>query len=879
MVLWKYTVREVRSRPGRAMLTLLSIVISVSAVVAVSIGKSTTQEACKAMYESMAGRAALEIDAEDSRYFSDGLVDQVAKIPGVQSAMPLVVARSLFHFSDSKPLMVPVKGIDHRRAKEALYNYDLPEENVFHDDAYGVVIEAGFAQAMKLHVGDEINMHLGRMVKGSNGNKLIQTLTVQSILTPKGVGGLEQAGGVIYLPLSTAEVFFSKVDNAFVSKVGYINRISLTLAENADEKVVAAEITKILPPGLLSHPPIMRAQLSKETLQSVELGLTFACVTMVGVALVMIVNTFLMNVGERRRQLAVLRAIGTTRRQLVRAMLFEGAAMGLVGTLVGSLLGLGGAYLLTQAMGRVYGTEMPSLRITLGPFLLALVLGPSISIIAMFAPAFIATKISPLEGMRFVVRENQGRITLRYILSTILIFAVTGGLLAACVTGYLPIQGAVYVGVLFTLAFLAFVPIILQPLSQLACFVLYPLLRIEGRIAQRQVLRRRMRTSLTIGVLYVAVSTIISVGTTILNNVDDIHSWQAKTFKGEYIVRGFSSVDSSANTSGVFPPIPESLKNDFSAVEGVTGVDTLSMVPVTIPLSDASASGSNASDSDSKENLEINVVVRDLTGAGDLPMDIKSGDVSTIKKQLADGQVIMGSIVANKAKKQVGDEVTLMTGKGPVRVRIAATTSVYLNGGKIVYMDEKIAKELLHIEGVNTFIIHVAPKSIAEAYDKLKAICSENSVMLLSFAELRQRVDKLINGVIASLWGVLALGFVVGAFGIANTLTMNVLEQTRELALLRVVAMTRWQVRKTILAQAVIIGFIGLTLGVAGGVIGSFTSNFCSGRMLGNPVAFAFQPELLVISFGLGMFVVLLAALLPAERAARLNLLIALQYE
>ena len=221
-------------------------------------------------------------------------------------------------------------------------------------------------------------------------------------------------------------------------------------------------------------------------MKSVELGLMFACVMMVGVAIVMIVNTFLMNVGERRRQLAMLRAIGTTRRQLIRAMLLEGIAMGLVGTLLGSLLGLGGAYLLALGMGRVYSTAMPALRITLGPFLLATVLGPSISLMAMFIPAYVAGKISPLEGMRTIIPEGNGGVTLRSVLFTLIVFAVTGGLLAACITGYLPEQGTIYAGVLFTLAtFLAFVPIMLGPMARLASFVLYPLLRIEGQIAQR----------------------------------------------------------------------------------------------------------------------------------------------------------------------------------------------------------------------------------------------------------------------------------------------------------------------------------------------------------------------------------------------------------
>ena len=119
----------------------------------------------------------------------------------------------------------------------------------------------------------------------------------------------------------------------------------------------------------------------------------------------------------------------------------------------------------------------------------------------------------------------------------------------------------------------------------------------------------------------------------------------------------------------------------------------------------------------------------------------------------------------------------------------------------------------------------------------------------------------------------------MGALGMANTLTMNVLEQTRELALLRVVAMTRRQVRKTILAQAAIIGVIGLFTGTLGGVVGSYTINLSSIPLFGHAADFAIHPVLVVSCFGIGMAIILLAAWIPAERAARLNLMIALQYE
>ena len=153
-------------------------------------------------------------------------------------------------------------------------------------------------------------------------------------------------------------------------------------------------------------------------------------------------------------------------------------------------------------------------------------------------------------------------------------------------------------------------------------------------------------------------------------------------------------------------------------------------------------------------------------------------------------------------------------------------------------------------------------------------------MLLHSFADLRRRLDGMINGVVAGLWVLLALAFIIGSFGVANTLTMNVLEQTRELALLRVVAMTRRQVRKTILAQAVLIGFIGLALGVSGGIVGSYVCNLsrgararaCRWRLPCSPCCWSSVSST-------GLVVIIAAAWLPAERAARLKLLIALQYE
>ena len=90
MILWKFTLREVKSRPGRATLTLLSIVIGVAAVVAVSVGTATTNRACQEMYAALAGRAALEVVAAGGGFFDEDVAAEIAQTPGVKAAVPSI---------------------------------------------------------------------------------------------------------------------------------------------------------------------------------------------------------------------------------------------------------------------------------------------------------------------------------------------------------------------------------------------------------------------------------------------------------------------------------------------------------------------------------------------------------------------------------------------------------------------------------------------------------------------------------------------------------------------------------------------------------------------------------------------------------------------
>ncbi len=837
MALGKFTLREIHSRPGRAALTLGSIVIGVAAVVAVTLSTATTHRAYQEMYESLTGRASLEVIAEGGGVFDEEVVASLEEIPGVETVVPLIQQPSILYFGDHRVRLL-VLGIDPQR-DETVRDYEL-QQGSFFAEGRGALMEFGFAQSLGIAVGDEIRILANRARP--------VTLKVMGLLSPRGAAGFNQ-GGVVFLPLRLTQTIFRQPRS--------INTASLVLANRADEKKVRADVADRLPTGLAVRTPAARTQLARQTILNAEYGLSLAYALTLVLASFMILNTFLMNVQERRPQLAVLRALGATRGQITGMLLREGLIMGITGSLLGATLGVGGAYLLTAAMAHVYSAQMPPIRLSPQPFLLAATLGPGFSLLAAYIPARLAGRVPPLEGMRPAIVDEQAPLPRGFVIAGITAFAVTGLVLVACMLQWLPLRLAIPAGVGFMVAFIVLIPVVLRPLSRITIRILAPLLGPEGRLAQRQVVRRRTRTALTIGLLYIAVGSGIGLGTTILANVADIRDWQRQTIVGDFFIRAmFPDL-----ATGQAAELPESLAAQIAQVPGVGNISTVRFVDATMG------------------DQPIVAVLHDFPAQEPLPLALKEGDPDDVRQRLAQGEVVVGTVLAKKAGVGVGDWITIDTRRGAQPLRVAGITTEYLVGGLVVHLNRNLGKRLYDVRGVDVFMVQTAPGTVDQAREGLKALCDQRGLMLHSFADLRRRLDSLMDGVVGSLWGLLGLGFVVAGFAVANTLTMNVLEQTRDIALLRVVAMTRAQVRKEILSQATIIGVIGLLTGIAGGLTGAYVINLVMAAALGSPLDFALYPRLILSVFACGMAIVLLAAWLPARRASRLNLLLALHYE
>jgi putative ABC transport system permease protein len=152
-------------------------------------------------------------------------------------------------------------------------------------------------------------------------------------------------------------------------------------------------------------------------------------------------------------------------------------------------------------------------------------------------------------------------------------------------------------------------------------------------------------------------------------------------------------------------------------------------------------------------------------------------------------------------------------------------------------------------------------------------------LVLQSFADLRRQLDVVMNGVVGALWGLLATGFVVAAIAVANTLTMSIWEQTRELGMMRVVGLTQRQLRRLVAGESLLMGVAAAAAGACAGVTTAWIIHLCMKPLLGYSTPFSLDGRLAAVNVIGCLIVALLAAWAPGRRAARLNLLQAIAYE
>jgi putative ABC transport system permease protein len=845
--LWRYTAGEMRRRPGRTLLTLLGIVLGVAAVVAILLTTAATHRAYGDLFEALAGKAALEVVAEGMSGFDPAIRSKLETIPGVQAAVPVVQTATVL-LGKGAGASALAFGVD-PAIDQAARRYAL-RAGRFLDNSDGVLLEANFARAQGLELGQKARFLTP--VWGLTG-PVIAELPIMGLLEPQGAA-IFNGGAVTFMPLATAQRLFDLR--------GRLNAVQLILAAGAAGQEVEAAVRGQLPPGLIVQRPALRGDLAQDNLLATELALSSLSVVSLVAGAFVILNSFLMNLGERRQQLAILRALGTTRAQVTRLLLREALLLGMVGTVLGIGLGLLLSAGQQQMMQQLLGVTLPAEPWPALPFVGALLLGPGMAVAATYWPARRAGRRAPLEDLlqkAVTHRERSTRWPAYVGLGLLGLFLlVVIGLLAGWVRPqFIPVVLPMTVAASMAGGVLS-LPLLLRPLMRLAGTVLLPLLGMEGRLAFRQLQRRPTRTALTAGILLIGVVVSVAFGQSMRNSVRDIYQWCDNNVGFDFIIRGIMP-DTTLLITAV--PLPEKLAEELAGVDGVQQVGKVSFLQ-------ARAQG-----------RPIVVLPFTIVEGQRLPFALASGDRHEAPRRLLQGEVVLGTALAHRCHLGVGDAIQVETRQGPLSLRIAGTTPEYTVGGMVLYAEWQQCKTWFAMNGVHAFTVMVRPGAAADVATRLQSFCDAHGLRLQSKADFRGVLDQSIQSVQGFFWGLVLLVFVVASLGVVNTLTMNVLEQTRELGILRAVALTRGQLSRMIVAQAVTLAFISLLPGTLLGIFMAYLMNRSAVPILGQEVQFYLDEWFLASCCLAGLVIAVLAAFFPARRAARLNIVRALQYE
>src|SRR5262245_17564900 len=392
-----------QQRPGRTILTMLSIVIGVTAAVAVGLGTETTRNAYKQMFALVTGKATLEVTAKGSGVFSEKIVEDVRNVAGVKVAAPVVERAASMSFGDEKRARLQILGVDPQLDPQ-VRDYKIVAGRTV-ENGFELALDDGLAKYLGLDVGSKVRILGSGRLGGNKEHTIVGLFRIESGLS------LAQLGtGLMEIKQAQAE-FNSK----YIPKDS-IDRIQIVAADDPDK--VQPRIAALLPDEVQVHRPAASTQLMRETLASSEQGLELATLFSLLMAAFIILNTFLMNVSERRRQISIMRAIGATRTQVTMALLGEALILGFLGILVGIATGFGLAYVATEIIAHSFDVQLPRLIevMTVWPFIKGAVFGMVMAIAGAAVPGLLAGRVSPLEGMNRLVRQPSRSFTWLFFL-------------------------------------------------------------------------------------------------------------------------------------------------------------------------------------------------------------------------------------------------------------------------------------------------------------------------------------------------------------------------------------------------------------------------------------------------------------------------------
>jgi putative ABC transport system permease protein len=631
-----------------------------------------------------------------------------------------------------------------------------------------------------------------------------------------------------------------------------ISRIDIIAGEGATPREAASAIGVALTsqPYVLSSPADIAGSLRSS---SADFRSTTAMIAAVAlfVGAFLIFNTLSMTVTERIRELALLRAAGATRRQLVAFVATQAITMGVLGAILGVILGLGLAELMALELRSVQ--SIPFERVDPRPLSIVLVvaIGLAVTVAASIEPARRAGSIPPVEALRDRLDPAAARrARLRWLIGVFVVVGVAGLIVWPRDLGVEGLARSAVVYLVLLAAVLVARPV-LGVLGRVAGLPFRIGFRAEERLARAAIARDRSRTTLTVGALAIGLAMVVAVGTVAHQSRVAASEWLRQVIPGDELLTSIRPVALDEDVIGEL--------RDTPGVVRVSPIATFDVARNGVRLDAAAVSGA------------------DLLADGRL--DFVAGDREAALTALEAGSAaVLPQSVATRTGLGIGGTLTLAVGGGKVvDLRVVGIVDRTLPGavGEAVLVGWKDATAVFGVAGADVLAVRYDPASIDTARPAVDALARTSALEPNPLERVAGAVDDAL-GQVFGLFDALALvAVLVAALGIVNTLTVSVLERVRELGVLRAAGMTRGQVRRTVVVEAGILGIVGAALGIATGLIAAAAMSLAGGTSFVLDLPWGSIATAVV----LGIVVAMAAAWYPARLASRLAIVAAVQHE
>ncbi|MCU1504010.1 MAG: transporter substrate-binding protein [Ilumatobacteraceae bacterium] len=853
--MFRLSLRNVWARKGRLLLTALAIIAGTAFLSGVFVFSDTIKGSFDSLFTTAYSKTdafvrsadKVESDFGDATRgrVPDSLVPTVRAVPGVASAngdvqgFALVTSASGTNLGNGNaPNFGGSFSPDSTTTPWAVVQGRAATNGT------EVVLDKQSSDTGKVKIGDTVKI---------TAKAGVQDFTVVGIAKFAGHDSSLGATWALF-DLPTAQAFVAqdpgKVDAIVVGGDGSVSQT--TLAQRIEAALGPDSKTETL----------TGQQITAENQSQIEKGLSFFKTVLSIFALIslavgsfIIYNVFSISAAQRQRENALLRAIGASSGQVTRSMLAEALAVGIGGSLLGFVGGLGLATGITRLLDAIgLGLSDSSLTVKPNAFVYTMVAGIAVTLACGVAPALRAGKVPPLAALRDVSVDrsdiSRSRLVVGFSFLVIAVLAIIGGL-----TGTTILLAIGVIALFVTL--IALGPLFAGPFARLATPALTKVRGVVGAIAGRNASRNPKRVALTAGALGVGLALLVGVAALGSSIKSSIRETVGQQFLGQYTITGSGS---TAGSEGVLPLTVAASVAKLPEVAGATGVGA-AQVHI------ANAAGQNIG--------KLVALIDPVSAAKTINLTFVSGgwndltaDALIVSKSKADAEhLVPGDVVQVGFLDGTTTQLTIrgvfddknagvLSGNFIADRQLAATTGVDVFDAQIY---------IVRAPGVSDAQATAAIESVVKNFPSAKFQTREQFI-----SSQTNQVDTLLN----VIYALLAMSIFIAVLGIVITLLLSVYERRRELGLMRAIGTTRAQVRGSVRWEAVLTALIGTAMGVGLGIaLGWIVVKALADQGLNS---FTLPVQSIVVFAVVAVVLAVLAAWLPARRAAKADILAAI---